>query len=209
MFVDSSIAEAFISTLKETIVAQYGVDPQQDRAFGRMAKVLAHHKRLSKMINRDSKYIVHGGETDASDFYTAPTLLDFRTDTEAYHASACMQEEIFGPILPILRVDGVEKAIDSILTREPLAMYAFTHDGHVQEKFMNVSAGSLQFNDTITFMLNENLPFGGVGNSGSGKYHGYQGFVEFSHMKSIMINSNFNDLKARYSPQTKADMAVM
>ncbi|KNC70856.1 hypothetical protein SARC_16613 [Sphaeroforma arctica JP610] len=88
-------------------------------------------------------------------------------------------------------------------------MYAFTHDRHVQDMFMNVSAGSLQFNDTITFMLNENLPFGGVGNSGSGKYHGYQGFVEFSHMKSIMINSNLNDLKARFSPQTNVDMAVM
>ncbi|KNC86746.1 hypothetical protein SARC_01125 [Sphaeroforma arctica JP610] len=210
MFVDSSIAEAFISTLKETIVAQYGVDPQQSTAFGRMAKVPAHHERLANMIKNDSKYIVHGGETDASDFYVAPTLLDFGADSDAYHAAACMQEEIFGPILPILRVDSAEEAIDSILTREkPLAMYAFTHDRHVQDMFMNVSAGSLQFNDTITFMLNENLPFGGVGNSGSGKYHGYQGFVEFSHMKSIMINSNLNDLKARFSPQTNIDMAVM
>ncbi|KNC85903.1 hypothetical protein SARC_01941 [Sphaeroforma arctica JP610] len=210
MFVDSSIAEAFINTLKETIVAQYGANPQQSKSYGRMAKVPAHHKRLTHMIKSDSKYIVHGGETDASDFYVAPTLLDFGADSEAYHAAASMQEEIFGPILPILRVDDAEQAIDSILTREkPLAMYAFTHDRHEQDMFMNVSAGSLQFNDAITFMLNENLPFGGVGNSGSGKYHGYQGFVEFSHMKSIMINSNLNDLKARFSPQTNFDMTVM
>eukprot|EP01134_Creolimax_fragrantissima_P008170 CFRG8170T1 len=210
LFVDSSIADDFIRHLKEEIVKFYGENPKESADYGRIARVKSFYNRLTGILKTDEKYIVHGGDTDPSQFYIQPTLLDFGTDSVAYHKSGAMADEIFGPILPILRVANEDEAIESIHTREkPLALYAYTNDKAIQEKFMNVAAGTLQFNDSITFMMNHDLPFGGVGNSGSGKYHGVKGFEEFSHMKSVLINSNLNDLSARFSPQSKFDMTLL
>ncbi|KNC85832.1 hypothetical protein SARC_02015 [Sphaeroforma arctica JP610] len=210
LFVDNTVADEFIEHMKREVVAMYGENPKESPEYGRIAKVKSFYNRLIDILQKDSKYIVHGGDFDASQFYIQPTIMDFGEDSVAYHKSAAMSDEIFGPILPVLRVSNADEAIESILTREkPLALYAYTNDEHVQEKFMKVSAGTLQFNDSITFMMNHDLPFGGVGNSGCGKYHGEKGFEEFSHMKSVLVNTNLNDLPSRFAPQTSMDMTIL
>jgi aldehyde dehydrogenase (NAD+) len=138
-----------------------------------------------------------GGQHEVKDLYLAPTLL-----TEVKEDSPVMQDEIFGPILPILTYDNLGQAIEFIRQRpKPLALYIFSKDDKKVERVLEkVSAGGVTVNDTLMHIANAELPFGGVGDSGIGAYHGQHSFDLFSHKKSVLKRSFMIDDPVRYAP---------
>jgi aldehyde dehydrogenase (NAD+) len=138
-----------------------------------------------------------GGEADAADFFIAPTVL---TDIEK--DAKVMEEEIFGPILPVLTFEELPDAIDIINAKnKPLALYLFTNKKEAEEAVLEqCSFGGGAINDALAQLGNHHLPFGGVGSSGMGAYHGKQSFETFSHTKSIMKKPFFLDIPFRYAP---------
>lgn len=193
---DSSIKEPLVQAIKEEIVRQYGKDPLNNPDYGRIVNE-KHFQRLSALMQ--SGTIVHGGEMALEYLQIAPTVL---TDVTA--DDAVMQEEIFGPILPILTYDDLEVVIRKInAAPHPLALYIFTENRYVARKVMTeCQFGGGCVNDTIIHLASNRLPFGGVGESGMGSYHGQAGFQTFSHEKSIVHKSTRLDLPMRYQPYT-------
>ena len=193
ILVHEACKDALIEALKKQIVAFYGTDIKNNPDFGRIINQ-RHFKRLQGLMN-DGK-IVFGGETDESQRYVSPTLID-----EITWDSPIMQEEIFGPLLPILTFEKLEDVVVELSKREkPLALYLFTTDKTSEELIIkNVPFGGGCVNATLMHMLNTNLPFGGVGNSGYGAYQGRWSFETFSHRKSI-FNRNLTDEPAPVFP---------
>lgn len=197
ILVEKSIKDSFIAEMKRSILALYGEDIQKSIDYSRIIN-LNHFNRLMKL--RDSGQIVYGGKYDASDLYIEPTLLD-----SVSVDSPIMQEEIFGPLLPILTFDAWEEVIPFLQNREkPLALYLFSTSKHHQKEIVkNVSFGGGCINDTIFHLSTHFLPFGGVGNSGFGMCHGKYSFDTFSHIKSIFKQSSKIDFFLRYPPYQK------
>lgn len=193
---DSRIKEPLVQAIKGEIVRQYGKDPLNNPDYGRIVNE-KHFQRLSALMQ--SGTIVHGGEMALEYLQIAPTVL---TDVTA--DDAVMQEEIFGPILPILTYDDLEVVIRKInAAPHPLALYIFTENRYVARKVMTeCQFGGGCVNDTVIHLASNRLPFGGVGESGMGSYHGYAGFCAFSHEKSIVHKSTRFDLPMRYQPYT-------
>ncbi len=154
--------------------------------------------RLQKLLNRSAIY--YGGETHAQQRYMAPTLI-FPAKPE----DEIMQEEIFGPLLPILTYKDIRDALDLVSDKPaPLSAYLFSNDKKEQEQFINnVRFGGGCINDTIMHLSNPNLPFGGVGNSGLGSYHGKFGFETFSHQKGILKRATWGEPNLKYPPYTQ------
>jgi len=150
--------------------------------------------------------VVYGGELDESRPAMAPTLV-----LEPSLDSPLMKEEIFGPILPIITVDNMEAGIKFVNSRpKPLALYAFSDKDDVLDNIISkTSSGSVCTNDTMLFMTNPELPFGGVGNSGMGSYHGQAGFDTFSHIKTVMKRSFALDVFFRYAPFSKFKLSLL
>ena len=174
----------------------YGESPQDSDSYGRM--VNEHHfERVKDLI--DSGQVAIGGETDSATKFIAPTVL-----TDVASDSAVMQQEIFGPVLPILRSNSLEESVAYIRSNDkPLAAYIFTNNRRAEDKFLDqVSCGSACVNDVMMFMAAHELPFGGVGASGMGAYSGRRGFETFSHMKAVMKRGWWPDLAVRYAPYT-------
>jgi len=196
LLVHERVKQTLIEEMKAAVHSFYGSDVRHNRDYGRIVNE-AHFKRLSHMIERDKAHLIYGGQTDEADRFISPTLLD----VESWEA-ASMEDEIFGPILPIISYHDIDEAIAGILKRpKPLALYLFTSDKQVQEKVLQeVSFGGGCINDTITHVANPRLPFGGVGNSGMGGYHGRYSFETFSHMKSILKKSTRLNLPILYPP---------
>jgi len=183
--------------IEKSIREMFGDDPQKSESYGRMVND-RHFDRVSSFIA--SGHIAIGGQCDANDRYIAPTVItDIETD------STVMQEEIFGPVLPIVRALNLEEAIAFIRSGDkPLAAYVFTNDKGAEKKFLEqVSCGSACINDVMMFMAVHELPFGGVGPSGMGAYSGRRGFETFSHMKAVMKRGWWPDLDVRYAPYTE------
>ena len=147
----------------------------------------------------DQSKLVLGGESDPSSLRIAPTVLDGVTEEDPV-----MQEEIFGPILPVLTVDSMDQAIAFVRDRpRPLALYLFTSDWEVERRVLGaLSFGGGCVNDTILHLASPRLPFGGVGDSGMGAYHGRESFRTFSHQKSILKTPVRFDMPLRYPPYT-------
>ena len=160
--------------------------------------------RLEKMI--DHKKVVFGGETNREKRYISPTVLDNVTWEDAV-----MQEEIFGPILPILTYKNLETAMQTVVEGEkPLSAYLFSNDAKEQELFTEkLSFGGGCINDTLMHLSNDRLPFGGVGNSGIGHYHGKFGFEAFSHQKAILKKSNYLEPELKYPPYSDAKLNIL
>lgn len=203
LLVEESIKERFINALRNQISQFYGEEPQQSSDYGRIIHE-QHWRRLAQML--DNENVVIGGDLDKHDRYIAPTVIDNVTTD-----SPLMQEEIFGPLLPVVSVKSVTEAIDIISSKpKPLALYVFSKDQRLQKHFtQRVSAGNVCYNDTLMFMLNDKLPFGGVGQSGMGRYHGKWGFDTFSHLKPVMIRSFRFDVALRYPPYSKLKDKVL
>jgi len=196
LLVHSSVKAQLISDLKTKITKAYGVNPQESEDYPRIINA-ANLSRLTTMLT-DSK-VVFGGSYDISDCYLAPTLID-----EPSMDSEVMKDEIFGPILPILSYE-TEEDIQSVLSQydKPLGFYVFSNNKSFYKKMIETySFGGGTINDTMIHFGNSKLPFGGVGESGIGAYHGRLGFDTFSHKKGIVIKGNWLDIPLRYAPYT-------
>lgn len=169
--------------------------------------------RLKAIIEKDQQFIVAGGEHDASERFIAPTVMVFNDMRDFKNSAAVSGGEIFGPIIPILIVDDLDTVFDFINAGDkPLSLYAFTNDAKIRERVLQqTSSGSLMFNDCLMQLTNSALPFGGVGLSGMGGYHGKWSLQTFSHQKSVMYKSDFGpaDLPVRYPPYTTTGQAVV
>jgi len=194
---DADTEALLLPLIEKSIHEMFGDDPQTSDSYGRMVND-RHFARVSAYI--ESGHVAIGGQCDADDRYIAPTVI---TDVEA--GSSVMREEIFGPVLPIVRAMNLEEAIAFIRSGDkPLAAYVFTNDKGAEKKFLEqVSCGNACINDVMMFMTVHELPFGGVGPSGMGAYSGRCGFETFSHMKAVMKRGWWPDLDIRYAPYTE------
>lgn len=187
VYVHSSIKEQFIEFSKKYMVEFYGADASKSEDYGFIINE-RNFERLVGLINADST-LVFGGQSDASKRYIAPTILDNVTED-----AAIMQEEIFGPIMPVLTFDSIEELVALQKTKEkPLSLYFFSKDKKRQDLVLtNTAAGGVTINDCMIHAASRYLPFGGVGNSGMGNYVGEASFKTFTHFKPIMIANNTN-----------------
>lgn len=185
VLIDESIKDKFISAMQSTITDFYTKTPETSPDFGRIVND-KHFNRLISLLNDAEKNIVIGGQHDASELYIAPTLLKDVKSTQKI-----MHEEIFGPLLPIISYQDRSEIFGFIDQYEkPLALYVFSEDRDFTDQIMReISFGGGCINDTIMHLTNPNLPFGGVGHSGIGSYHGKHSYLLFSHEKSIMTKS--------------------
>ncbi|MDK7753860.1 aldehyde dehydrogenase [Staphylococcus sp. UMB10092B] len=185
LLVNRKVKDELISALKKTITEFYGTNIQDSPDFGRIVNK-KHYHRLNELLNIHHPEITFGGQTDIDENFIAPTILDGTT-----FDSKIMENEIFGPILPIITYDDFDEAIDLIRTKpKPLSLYLFSEDENSSERILNeLSFGGGAINDTLMHLANPNLPFGGVGASGIGKYHGKYSFDTFSHDKSYIFKS--------------------
>lgn len=192
--VHRSLREPFLRAMKKTLLEFYGPDPRRSSDYGRIVNQ-KHFARLLDYLG-DGK-IFHGGESDAQELYLAPTIL-----TDVPSDARVMQEEIFGPVLPVLEFDELAETVAQLQAGPtPLALYLFTEDRETERKVINeVSSGGVCVNDTISHMIGTGLPFGGLGESGFGTYHGRAGFDAFSHQRSVLRRGTWLDLPFRYPP---------
>ncbi|HDA6913431.1 TPA: aldehyde dehydrogenase [Staphylococcus aureus] len=185
ILVHESVKDDLITALSKTLREFYGQNIQQSPDYGRIVN-LKHYHRLTSLLNSEQMNIVFGGHSDEDERYIEPTLLDHVTSD-----SAIMQEEIFGPILPILTYQSLDEAIAFIHQRpKPLSLYLFSEDENATQRVINeLSFGGGAINDTLMHLANPKLPFGGVGASGMGRYHGKYSFDTFTHKKSYIFKS--------------------
>lgn len=200
-------ARKMVESLKHELEKFYGKNPLESKDLSRIVNS-NHFARLTKLLDEDevSDKIVHGGDKDKPNLKIAPTiLLDVPRDSQI------MNEEIFGPLLPIITVEKVEDSIDVINSgTKPLAAYLFTTNEKLKKHFVSaVSAGGLAVNDTVIHLAVDTLPFGGVQESGTGSYHGKFSFDAFSHKKAVLYRGFAGDAPVRYPPYTQGKLRVM
>lgn len=193
VLVEESVKDEFVKELIRWSKKMYG-DALENPDYGRIVN-RKHFERLRGLI--DHRYVVLGGETKEETLQIAPTILFPASETDA-----CMQEEIFGPILPVLPVRSMEEARAFVKCHpHPLACYVFTTSKRTERMFVKETAfGGGCVNDTIMHLTPSRLPFGGVGDSGMGAYHGKKSFETFSHAKSVLKKSVLIDVPVRYQP---------
>jgi aldehyde dehydrogenase (NAD+) len=203
LLVDRAIKDQFVAALLQAVKELYGDDPAKSPDYGRVINRF-HLDRLTTLLV-DQKILV-GGQTDQSDRYLAPTVVD-----EVEWDNPVMAAEIFGPILPILTYDSLDEVIAEINDRtKPLALYIFATDRAVQNKIIgSTSSGSVVINEVIMQANLPSLPFGGVGASGMGKYHGRASFDTFSHARSYLKRSTLIDIDVRSAPYTAAKLRLI
>ena len=197
IIVQSELKERLSVLLQETIAEFYGEQPLESPDFGHLVDARAY-ERASKLASRGR--LICGGDKHPERFAVEPTVID-RLDAD----DPLLNEEIFGPVLPIVTFDS-ERELFAELRRhgKPLAMYCFGGNRKLRAKLRSdCSAGALVFNDVVTHFINPDMPFGGVGSSGMGAYHGKRTFSTFCHYKPVMTQSRWFDLPFRYPPFSK------
>ena len=193
LLIHRDVKDRFIEAWRESVRAMHGEDVAQSSHYVRMVSDRAY-RRVAGYLS-DGR-VVSGGGTDASQRYIEPTLLD-----DVSPDSAVMQSEIFGPVLPMITIDSVDEAVDFILDREkPLALYIFAKRAVARRLLRLTSSGGACINDAIMHVANEHLPFGGVGNSGMGRYHGRESLYAFSHCRGVVTTPTWLDVPFRYMP---------
>ena len=196
VLVEKSVKEKLLTCIKEEIRKMFGEHPLENPDYGKMINQ-KHFDRVRGLI--DPMKLVAGGQVQEETLRIAPTVL---ADVTA--EDPVMQEEIFGPVLPVIPVKDIEEAIQFVQERpKPLALYVFTEDKRTEQRVLTeTSYGGGCINDTIIHLATSEMGFGGVGNSGMGSYHGKKSFDLFSHEKSIVKKSTWMDLPMRYQPYT-------
>ena len=194
---DASVKDALVEEICAEIQRQFGENPLENPDYGKIINE-KHFERLCGLIDTDK--VVYGGSVNKESLQITPTVLDHVTWSDAV-----MQEEIFGPVLPILTFDKFEEVFETLSDRQkPLALYLFTEDkARVKAVTERIQYGGGCINDTIIHLATSEMGFGGVGESGMGAYHGKTGFDAFSHTKSIVDKKAWMDMPMRYQPYTK------
>ena len=194
LYVHKDIEEEFIKKLEEEIKNQFGDNPLESKDYSKMVNEREFNRVLSYI---DKEKLVFGGNYNRKTFQIEPTILKNVTWNDPV-----MEREIFGPIFPILPFENLDEVIRLVNSKDkPLAIYYFSEDKNKIEKVLNsTSSGGVTINDTLVHVSSSYLPFGGVGNSGMGEYHGKYSFDLFSNKKGVMNRKTFLDLKIRYAP---------
>ncbi|WP_318615949.1 aldehyde dehydrogenase [Sporosarcina sp. YIM B06819] len=196
VLVHHSVKDKLVKAMSAAILEFYGKVAAESVDYGRIVND-RHFSRLLKILEKDHAHVVYGGDFDREDLYIEPTLLDNVTWN-----SASMEDEIFGPLLPILTYENLGEAVHHIRQLpKPLAAYMFTENEQASQYFIdNLPFGGGCINDTITHFANGNLPFGGVGPSGMNAYHGKYSFEAFTHAKAMMKKSTALPMKIAFPP---------
>ena len=193
LLIHHSLQEQFIEEFKLAVERLHGKDPRSSEHYVRLVNDRAWERVASYL--KDGR-VVAGGEHIREERYIAPTLL-----SEVSPSAPVMQEEIFGPVLPMITFDEREEIVRFITEREkPLALYYFGKEEKGWKMLRRTSSGGACINDTIMHIANEGLPFGGVGNSGMGAYHGKLSYDAFSHYRAVVVTPTWLDLPFRYMP---------
>ncbi|MEA2042138.1 MAG: aldehyde dehydrogenase [Bacteroidota bacterium] len=193
VFAHKSIKNELLDKIERSIKEMYGENIKESRFYPRIVNQ-ANVSRLELLM--DEGKIHSGGETDEKNRYVAPTIID-----KVKPEHKIMQQEIFGPLLPVLSFEDIDEPVSYVNNNEkPLAFYYFGKNKKAKEVLQKSTSGGACINDTIMHIANHKLPFGGVGNSGLGKYHGKQSFLAFSNQRSVVITPTWIDLPLRYVP---------
>ena len=197
LLIHRSVKEAFLDHLSRMITEMYGSHPLDNPDYGKIINQ-KHFQRLVNLMTPEK--VIYGGATDPASLRIEPAIMDHVTREDAV-----MQEEIFGPILPVIAFDDIEEAFRFVLEGEkPLAAYLFTGDKKTEKHFLDrISFGGGCINDTIIHLATHHMGFGGVGHSGMGSYHGKRSFDTFSHHRAIVDKATWLDLPMRYQPYHK------
>lgn len=195
VLVDEKVKDQFLEYLRK-FIKEFNYEPGSPH-YTRIANT-KNFDRIKNLI--DSEKLYHGGKTDAEKLYIEPTVLE-----NVLWEDPIMQEEIFGPVLPILTYKYFREALNEVLVREkPLAAYLFTSKNDEKDLFNSqISFGGGCINDVVMHLSNDHLPFGGVGNSGMGNYHGKYGFEAFSHRKAVMDRATWGEPNFKYPPYSE------
>ncbi|XP_057795731.1 aldehyde dehydrogenase family 3 member H1 isoform X3 [Salvia miltiorrhiza] len=193
-------ASKFVDALSSELEKFYGKDPVNSKDLSKIINS-RHFERLTKLLDEEkvSSKIVIGGQRDKANLKITPTVI-----LDAPQDSLILNEEIFGPLLPIITVNNIKDGINLITSKDkPLAAYIFTNDKKLKEEFVQrVSAGGISVNEVTIHLAEATLPFGGVGESGMGSYHGKFSFEAFSHKKPVLYRGFGGEISARYPPYT-------
>ena len=190
------VKDELLKQIQKQIRKQFGKAPLDNKNYGKIINE-KHFERILGLINGEK--LVYGGQSEPESLRIAPTVLNNITWDDAV-----MGEEIFGPLLPILTFDTLDEALDTVESHpHPLALYFFSEDKAAQKKVLDTCRfGGGCINDTIIHLATSDMPFGGVGESGMGSYHGRVGFETFSHYRSIVDKKTWMDLPIRYQKYT-------
>jgi aldehyde dehydrogenase (NAD+) len=194
IYVDQNYKEELLQNLKQEIELRFGKDQETSEDLARIINI-NHYNRLKRLITPEKVYF--GGRFNEEELYISPTLLqDISWEDEV------MKEEIFGPILPVLTFNDIDEVVQELKTKDkPLSFYIFSTRKRFRNKLLNeLSYGGGSINDTVVHVGNSGIPFGGVGQSGYGAYHGKHSFETFSHKKGILKKGNWLDISVRYAP---------
>lgn len=203
LLVHESVKDALVSQMQKAVDSMFGVNPLQSGDYPKM--INQHHYERVKGYLKDGDAVI-GGDVNDNTRQISPTVLDGVT-----WDSPVMQEEIFGAVLPLLTFTDIDAVIDTIKSHDkPLALYLFTKDTQVEDKVLSqVSFGGGCVNDTLMHITNHGLPFGGVGASGMGTYHGKASFYTFSHAKGVLKRGTWLDVPVRYPPYNAQKLALV
>lgn len=193
LFVHKDVKKELFQEMERAVRQFFGENPKES---GHYPRIVTHDamKRLRLLMKEGE--IVFGGEVDEAERYIAPTVID-----KVKSDFPIMQEEIFGPLLPVMTFEKIEEPIHYINQQEkPLAFYYFGKNEQAKAVLRQTSSGGACINDTLMHIANHNVPFGGVGNSGMGKYHGYDSFLSFSNRRAIVNTPTWIDLPVKYVP---------
>lgn len=199
VLVPNELKDEFLCYVKETIKEFYGEEIIKNKDYGRIVND-RHTQRLKTIIEKDKNYLYVGGSIDEEQRYIEPTILSLKN-----FEAASMQEEIFGPILPVIGYNDLTQALSYINSHQkPLALYIFSENKKAVASILeSTSSGGVSINETISHIINPNLPFGGVGSSGMGNYHGEYSFNTFSHQRSVLQKTTKLKLKLIHPPFNK------
>lgn len=202
ILMEKDLVNDFVAHAKRHLNAMFGDNNKMSDSFGRIVNG-QHFERLLKYLHNGR--IVHGGAFDAEDLYLEPTLL-----VDVSPESPVMQDEIFGPILPIMGVDSLHDAISFVNDKpNPLALYVFSNDKkNIKLVLDRTISGGITINDCISHVAIIDLPFGGIRHSGIGSYHGVHGFETFSHMRSVHKRANILDMPIKYPPYSEKKLKL-
>lgn len=201
--------EQFITELKKSFIELYGENPQASPDYGRMVNNRHFHRAMNLLNGNKSGTRVLGGESDEADLFIAPAII-----ANCDRDDKLMEDELFAPFLPMIRVRDVDDAIEFVSSRDdPLVLYIFSTDKKFCDKVMNgTSSGGVLINDTLMHVGETSIPFGGIGPSGMGSYHGKASFDCFTHVRSTMtkgLNPLLEKVMAvRYAPYSEQKLKL-